>query len=66
MFVPLFSEAALVAVKAFKPGDDNVDKMLLEYEHAIVLNTAKRLAVLPVFIGQRDPLRVLCACLSHP
>ena len=65
MFVPLVSEAAIEAIKAVTPGDKKDDNVLLEYEHAIAMHTAKRLAVLPVLIGWRDPSRVICACLSH-
>ena len=52
MFVPLVSEAALVTIR--EPADDKVDNVLLEYEHAVLLHTTKRLAVLPILIGQRD------------
>ena len=53
MFVPLVSEAAIAAIKIVTPNDLCDDNVLLEYEHAIALNKAKRVAVLPVLIGQR-------------
>ena len=58
MFVPLVSEAAIVAIKTVTPDDLRDDNVLLEYEHAIVLNKAKRVAVLPVLIGQRTRSKV--------
>ena len=58
LFVPLVSEAAIAAIKTVTPDDLRDDNVLLEYEHAIVLNKAKRVAVLPVLIGQRTRSKV--------
>ena len=60
MFVPLISEAAMAVVVKEAEGS-KVDDVLLEYQHAIVLNKnkAKRLAVLPVFIGERSEVSLI-------
>ena len=62
--MPLVSEAAIAAIKTVTPDDLRDDNVLLEYEHAIVLNKAKRVAVLPVLIGQRTRSKVFILSFS--
>ena len=53
LFVPLISEAAIGPIKMVSPTDKTKDFMLLEYEHAAVLQKENRLAILPILIGKR-------------
>jgi hypothetical protein len=53
LFVPIVSEAALEPLRNPPTTKDKPDNVLLEYEVALKQQRAKRLAIMPIFVGKR-------------